>query len=61
MIHIGRSFSGHSIEDKCPCPQAPCGLIARPLDSCDQHGWFSAKTMRQFHYESQCKGKTDGT
>lgn len=25
--HIGRSWTEHPIEDTCPCPQEPCGLI----------------------------------
>jgi hypothetical protein len=56
--HIGRSFAGHPLEDDCPCPQEPCGLIAldRADNDCPQHGFQKAKTMRQSHVAEQCPG-----
>ena len=55
-LHLGRSFSGHWLEDDCPCPQEACGLISgrRVSPDCDQHGLGSTKTMRQIHDESNC-------
>lgn len=26
-LHVGRTWTGHAIEDACPCPQEPCGLV----------------------------------
>lgn len=58
--HIGRSFQGHPLEDACPCPQEPCGLVAmdKALPACDQHGFRKAKTLRQRHLAEQCPGST---
>jgi hypothetical protein len=56
--HSGRAFSGTAIEDACPCPQAPCGLVdgAQPRDSgCVQHAFN--KTIRQSHRASDCPSK----
>jgi hypothetical protein len=57
--HTGRSWAGHLIEDNCPCPQEPCGLInvADADPSCIHHGPDSSKTIRQTHLASQCPGK----
>ena len=57
-LHLGRSFSGHWLEDDCPCPQEGCGLISgrRVSPDCDQHRRGSSKTMRQIHHESKCPG-----
>lgn len=54
--HIGRSFSGHALEDECICPKEPCGLIssAKVDTKCEQHGWQFAKTLRQSHPEDSC-------
>lgn len=54
--HIGRSFVGHPLEDECPCEQAPCGLVdTQNVDpNCDQHGFGSAKTIRQMHNADLC-------
>ncbi|MFI7191438.1 hypothetical protein ACIBQ0_17025 [Nocardia nova] len=59
--HVGRSFSGHPLEDECPCPKEPCGLVrlenAHP--DCEQH---PNKTLRQGHRADQCPatpGRTD--
>lgn len=58
--HIGRSFTGHPIEDTCPCPQAPCGLINFDdiRDDCPQHHWSACKSMRQGHPADHCPGAT---
>jgi hypothetical protein len=56
--HIGRSFAGHPLEDACPCPQEPCGLIAmdKADPDCPEHGSHKAKTLRQGHLAEQCPG-----
>ncbi|QIG58767.1 hypothetical protein SEA_DATBOI_103 [Gordonia phage DatBoi] len=57
-MHVGRSFTGHLLEDLCPCPQQPCGLVATNMihPDCDQHTFESAKTLRQAHNEELCHG-----
>jgi hypothetical protein len=56
--HIGRSWTGHDIEDTCPCPKAPCGLV--PVDQaspdCGEHHWSAAKSIRQGHPADRCPG-----
>lgn len=56
--HIGRSFSGHFLEDECPCPQEPCGLVAvESVDpTCPQHPVERSKTIRQSHLAEHCPG-----
>jgi hypothetical protein len=52
--HYGRSFPpNHFIEDNCPCPKAPCGLVI-PSESCPEHAVAAMKTIRQAHAESSC-------
>lgn len=55
--HWGRSFSGTRLENTCPCPKAPCGLVdSLTLDqACDRHSWNAAKTTRQFHRAEECE------
>lgn len=62
MMHWGRAWTGHAIEDNCPCPKAPCGLVlgmwpGRGYPECEQHNprkpW-EMKTMRQSHHEENC-------
>ena len=55
-MHVGRSFGGTRLEDDCPCPKAPCGLVDHDNvdQNCEQHSWQAAKTMRQIHYAHQC-------
>lgn len=54
--HWGRAFHGHEIEDKCPCPKQPCGLVevtsADP--DCAQHAARFARTSRQGHRAENC-------
>lgn len=64
-FHFGRAWSGHEIEDACPCPQAPCGLVSshevRP--DCGHHAMVAAKTLRQRHVATECpagEGRADG-
>ena len=59
MWHMGRSFVGHPLEDACPCPKAPCGLIISDQidESCDQHPMRHGKTYRQGHRPEDCPGK----
>ena len=52
--HIGRSFSGHALEDGCPCTKAPCGLVAEIDPACPQHAPGACKTIRQSHPEFLC-------
>lgn len=54
--HIGRSWVGHELEDTCPCPKAPCGLVIQDSipEDCKQHHWSAAKTTRQSHPASTC-------
>lgn len=59
--HIGRSWVGHPIEDECPCPQEPCGLIDyMKIDpKCPQHAITAGKTIRQTHWAEECPGASD--
>ena len=56
--HVGRAWTGHLIEDACPCPKAPCGLaISTPGVTCPEHNpadWIDSKTIRQSHPASDC-------
>lgn len=54
--HIGRSWTGHHLEDECECPQEACGLVNmdNAFAACPQHGWEAAKTMRQIHLADNC-------
>lgn len=56
--HIGRGFTGTRVEDNCPCPKEPCGLVAQPraVPHCDQHRPGSCKTIRQSHPADRCPG-----
>lgn len=55
-MHIGRSFTGHPLEDDCPCVKAPCGLVEVEDEDCPQHSWRAAKTIRQTHMSTDCPG-----
>lgn len=59
--HFGRSWSGTRLEDECPCPKAPCGLVTSdvPHTDCEQHGLQYAKTMRQSHPAENCPGRIE--
>lgn len=54
--HIGRSWSGHEIEDECPCVQEPCGLVRRSdvNDACLHHPTERVQTVRQAHPAELC-------
>lgn len=54
--HFGRSFTGHLLEDSCPCPKAPCGLVGGDTEAvyCDQHSIMATRTIRQMHDEFDC-------
>ena len=56
LLHVGRSWRGHHVEDACPCPQEPCGLVdLRRIDpACPQHVFTAAKTIRQSHTPEFC-------
>ena len=57
-LHVGRSWTSHPLEDECPCPQEPCGLIAmsKIVAECPQHALGAAKTFRQTHMPENCPG-----
>lgn len=57
VSHVGRSWSGHSMEDECPCPQEVCGLVQmnKADANCPQHALGTAKTMRQIHSPEKCE------
>ncbi|MGI5222199.1 hypothetical protein [Nocardia sp. CA-290969] len=56
--HVGRSWSGTAIEDSCPCPQEPCGLVdqKRAHPDCEHHPMVRTKTIRQSHTADRCPG-----
>lgn len=56
--HMGRSWSGHRLEDNCPCPKAPCGLViaVQANPECEEHPWVRAKSIRQSHHKDDCPG-----
>lgn len=56
--HVGRSWAGHDIEDSCPCPKEPCGLVdlTRADPRCGEHPLAAGRTMRQGHAASVCPG-----
>jgi hypothetical protein len=56
--HIGRSWQGTRLEDDCPCPKAPCGLVIMDQQDpeCPQHALTEAKTIRQTHRVEDCPG-----
>lgn len=57
MEHVGRAWTGHLIEDECPCPQEACGLVSMSNYHPDC-GWHTVtKTIRQGHAASKCPGK----
>jgi hypothetical protein len=55
-FHIGRSWSGSDLEDSCPCPKEPCGLVSRlrVVQECKQHPFKAAKSIRQSHSAEDC-------
>lgn len=57
-FHIGRSWSGHPLEDGCPCPKAPCDLVDmdRTDPACLEHPGERGKSIRQSHPASECPG-----
>lgn len=61
-FHVGRSWTGTEVEDGCPCPKEPCGLvdIARAVPECDHHPVERMKSMRQGHKAAACPGATKG-
>lgn len=62
--HIGRSWTGHKIEDRCGCPKGACGLVAADLttlaaiNECPHHGPAAAK-IRQAHHAAACPALDD--
>lgn len=53
--HVGRSWTGHPLEDTCPCRKAPCGLaVLGSAPDCPEHAIGAAKTLRQMHQDTDC-------
>jgi hypothetical protein len=54
--HVGQAWSGTEIEDACPCPKAPCGLIdvADTSAKCHEHPIKWGKSIRQGHEPGEC-------
>lgn len=60
-IHSGRSWTSTFLEDACPCPKEPCGLVC-PADAdpdCLEHPFTRMKSMRQGHSEENCPGRRE--
>jgi hypothetical protein len=57
--HIGRSWSGSVLENECPCPKAPCGLVPddQTVPECPEHAPERCKTMRQRHLAATCPNR----
>lgn len=58
-LHVGRSWADTHLEDECPCPKEPCGLVdlAKASPECDQHPAERSKTLRQIHEARLCPGR----
>lgn len=54
--HIGRSWAGTEIEQRCRCRKAACGLVDTAFvdPNCDQHAFRFARTIRQTHHHYDC-------
>lgn len=59
--HFGRSFVGTRLEDTCPCPKEPCGLVSteRVNPNCPEHPFTRAKTIRQSHTAENCRPREE--
>jgi len=55
--HNGCAWTGHDIEDACPCPQEPCGLVSAPAPDCPQHSLTAGKSIRQSHPAEICPAR----
>jgi hypothetical protein len=64
-LHVGRHWPGEYrdkfkglLEDECPCPKEPCGLVdsGKADPDCPQHGPGTEKTMRSMHSAEDCPG-----
>lgn len=53
--HVGRTWSDNRLEQLCPCPLEPCGLVAldKTHPECEEHT-TRARTMRQIHEAADC-------
>jgi hypothetical protein len=59
--HMSRGWPGHThVEDACPCPQEPCGMVAygRIDPHCQEHPPERGKTIRDSHPASLCPALT---
>ena len=56
-MHVGRHWTGCDIEDRCPCDQAPCGLVisGRTDPTCIMHA--AGRSLRQGHPAGECPGR----
>lgn len=62
--HWSRHFDGPGhLEYQCPCPKAPCGMVARDNfdPECDQHNPEACKTTRSAHWPENCPGPPTDT
>ncbi|MFI7073468.1 hypothetical protein [Micromonospora sediminicola] len=56
--HVGRDWTGHVVEDACPCSKAACGLVIQSAadPTCEHHPTAQCIPMRQIHRADQCCG-----
>lgn len=56
--HCARAWTGTAIEQSCPCPKEPCGLVdpGRAHPDCLHHPLKRGKSFRQIHSEDHCPG-----
>lgn len=61
-MHVGNvPAPEHFLEDKCPCPQSPCGLIAFNdiNEDCPYHSETAGKRVKQAHLPEDCKSEVE--
>lgn len=56
-MHIGRHWSRCDIEDRCPCPQAACGLVISGQTDPDCIMHSAGRSIRQGHSAEECPGR----
>lgn len=59
-LHISRGWTGGDKEffPECTCLEADCGYVISS-DSCPQHSFWAAKTIRSGHRIENCPEKED--
>ncbi|MER5608295.1 hypothetical protein AB0F93_03560 [Micromonospora tulbaghiae] len=55
-MHFGLSATGNDIEQQCPCPLAPCGLVLDidADEACPHHGRWAEMSIKQIHPAQSC-------